>query len=336
MKKRFRWFRTHRKSTLLILLVLGLLLFNLVVFIHAWAQTHYVQGGTRTQSPLSLSVWQKAKVLVTGVRVPRPVNETDPGHWGLDFTTHRSQARDGSSLEAWHVSHPRSRGLVLLFHGYAASKDKLLPEARAFHDLGLAVFLVDFRGSGGSSGCETTIGVEEANDVAEALRFAQDRWPNQPLILFGQSMGAAAILRALALDGFQPQAIVLESPFDRLLSTVKNRFSAMGLPAFPAAHLLVFWGGVQQGNNGFRHNPVDYAAKVHCPALLLHGEVDPWVTLEEADSLFQNLGGPKRFEVFPGLGHEPFVTAQPESWKRLVSQFLWQDQAAVAHLNGKK
>ncbi len=76
----------------------------------------------------------------------------------------------------------------------------------------------------------------------------------------------------------QPAALVLESPFDALLSTVVNRFALMGLPAFPFAHLLVFWGGVQQGFNGFRHYPADYATEVRCAVLLLDGANDTRVT----------------------------------------------------------
>jgi hypothetical protein len=60
-------------------------------------------------------------------------------------------------------------------------------------------------------------------------------------------MGSAAILRAVALRGISPAALVLECPFDRLLSSVENRFAIMGLPPVPVARLLVFWGGIQHG-----------------------------------------------------------------------------------------
>src|SRR5262249_1798820 len=98
--------------------------------------------------------------------------------------------------------------------------------------LGYSTFLVDFRGSGGSGGNVTTIGVSEAEDVASAWEYARKLTPGQPVVLFGQSMGAAAVLRALSLRTAEPAAVVLECPFDRLLSTVENRFTSMGLPAF--------------------------------------------------------------------------------------------------------
>ena len=52
-------------------------------------------------------------------------------------------------------------------------------------------------------------------------------------------------------------AAVLECPFDTMLNAVRARFTAMGLPSFPGAGLMVFWGGWQHGYNAFAHNPVN-------------------------------------------------------------------------------
>jgi hypothetical protein len=41
---------------------------------------------------------------------------------------------------------------------------------------------------------------------------------------------AAAILRAVSAHELSPDALILECPFDRLLTTVQNRFAAMRLP----------------------------------------------------------------------------------------------------------
>ena len=328
MRKCFAWMWYRRKGMALLFLLLIFLLYNLVIFFHARAMTHYVSGGNKTPKPEDLSFWQKARILATGVAIPRPANAATPENFGLAFTTHPFQARDGIGLEGWFLPQTPSRGIVLVFHGYTSCKANLLPEAKAFHELGYAVFLVDFRGSGGSGGNETTIGVKEAGDVSRAMRFVQAEWPGQPIVLFGQSMGSAAILRALALDGLQPEALVIECPFDRLLSTVANQFSRMGLPAFPTAHLLVFWGGVQHGFNGFQHNPADFAREIRCPTLLLHGAKDTLVTRKQVESIFENLGGEKQLEFFPARGHESYVRSEPEPWKRLVSRFLAHSRSA--------
>jgi uncharacterized protein len=134
-------------------------------------------------------------------------------------------------------------------------------------------------------------------------------------------MGSAAILRAIAREGVTADAVIIETPFDRLINTARNRFNLMGLPAFPAAELLVFWGGVQQGFNGFEHNPVEYARSVKCPVLMMHGERDSRVTAEQARSIFDNLDGLKRFRLFD-VSHEVIAVARPEEWREQVIDFL--------------
>jgi alpha-beta hydrolase superfamily lysophospholipase len=322
MKKSCRWLWKHRKLTVSVSLLLIFLLLNLVAYLHAYAMTHFTTGGDRTNNPENLSVWQKGWVLLTGVNIPRPTNSATPESIGLAFTVHRFQSADGMDLEAWHVPQANPHGIVVAFHGYAACKSNLLPEVRAFHELGYAVLLVDFRGSGGSAGDVTTIGVTEAEDVAAAWKYARNHWPQQPVVLFGTSMGSAAILHAVAVTDVRPDALVLECPFDKLSSTVANRFASMNLPSFPFAPLLVWWGGVQHGFNGFTHNPLTYAQSVACPLLLLHGSEDVRVTKAQAQTIFEQVSGDKQFEVFEGLGHQSFVAVRAEAWKAWVSPFL--------------
>src|SRR5262249_42456363 len=132
----------------------------------------------------------------------------------------------------------------------------------------------------------------------------------------------AAVLRAVSVHALKPEALVLECPFDRLLTTVEARFDALGVPSFPAARLLVFWGGVQHGFDGFAHNPVDYAADVACPALVLHGEADRRVTVAQVQAIADRVPGRRRVVTFPGLGHQSYRAARPREWQRAVSDFL--------------
>ncbi len=256
-----------------------------------------------------------------GVSIERPCENIHPDSLDLPYEVHDYPGGAGR-LAGWHIPHDHPAGLVVLFHGYGTCKARLLPEARAFHDLGYACFLVDFRGSGDSEGDRTSIGYHEADDVERTVAYVRGHWPGEPLILFGQSMGAAAILRARAVHGIDPDVVVLECPFDRLLSTVEARFAIAGLPAFPAAQLLVFWGGVQQGFNGFAHNPVEYARRTTCPALMLHGTEDKRVSCAQIQSIYRNLAGEKHLYFFKGIGHESYVSPRPEEWKECVARFL--------------
>jgi hypothetical protein len=303
--------------------LVGFAALNVMAWYHARAMTRFVPAGRATPPADRLSFAQKAAVLVTGITMPRPANKKTPADFGLPFRAVRFAAEPGLEVEAWHVpAQGKPRCVVVLFHGYAVARDSELPETRAFHDLGCAALVVDFRGSGGSDGMETTIGFRETAEVAAAVAKARELDPGVPLVLCGRSMGAVAILRAIAAHEVQPDGILLEAVFDSLLHAVENRFRLMGAPSFPAAQLLVFWGGVRAGFSGFSHRPVDYARSVACPSLVLHGEKDPRATVEQARAVFQNLAAPTKMEVFPGVTHDPCVIADPQRWTEEAAQFL--------------
>jgi uncharacterized protein len=313
----WRW---ARRALLLLLLAFGAL--NVLAYRSARALTRFTADGPRTPPPHALSAWQKVRVVTAGPAVPKPRVRRTPADLGLPFERHVFPGAHGLPLEAWLIPHPRSRGVVALFHGHAATKSSLLGQARELRALGWSTLLVDFHGSGGSGGGETSIGYHEADDVAAAFRYAA-ALPGRPrIVLFGTSMGAVAVLRAVSVHGLRPHALVLECPFDRLISTVSHRFTMMGLPAFPAAHLLVFWGGALQGFDAFGHDPVAYAARVESPTLLMSGDRDVTVTPTEARSIHDALRGPRALKMFRGLGHESFLGRRQDEWREAVSAFL--------------
>jgi alpha-beta hydrolase superfamily lysophospholipase len=291
---------------------------------HAWRMTHFAPGAS-APNVKQMSLAGKLAALFAGISIPRPINTISPDDLSLAFSTHRFVTSDGMSLEAWLMRADRStgsRGVVILFHGYTTSKASVLGEAKVFHDLGYDALLVDMRGAGGSSGNVSTVGYLEANDVSAAVDFAKRELAPKRTILYGQSMGAVAILRAIAKNGVRPDAMILECPFDRLLTTVSHRFTMMHVPAFGLAHLLVFWGGVQQGYWGFSHNPIDYAGSVRCPALVMSGANDPWVLPDEARDVLARMRGERRFALMPGVGHEGAFPRCREQWTGAIASFL--------------
>ncbi|PZD72403.1 hypothetical protein C1752_03692 [Acaryochloris thomasi RCC1774] len=294
---------------------------NMVAFTGAYALTHSPTPGQ----------W--------GLGRPKPQSSRQPTDLGLAYTSHRIRVNKAEWIETWLIPNPQPQGTVLLFPGNHGTKGgQLLPPAQVFHDLGYSCLLVDFRGAGGSSGYKTSVGFWEAEDVALALQQAQQLNLPQPLILYGVSMGTAAILRAMAVSEapfsetgrpeviathkVQPAAIILELPFSRLTQAIRSRLSLFPLPTSPMAELLVFWGGIQQGFNGFTHDPITYAKQITAPSLILQGQQDPWTTLAEIEALQKQFRGPTQRVVFPTAGHQLLVTVDPDLWRQEIDQFL--------------
>jgi pimeloyl-ACP methyl ester carboxylesterase len=299
----------------------GFVALNVLSFNHARAMLRYSAGGPRTSKPEALAGWHKIKVLLAGVNVPRPQSDRQPSELSPQCRRLAIKCASGVTLGAWYVDSGPQSPLLILFHGYAAEKACLVQEGRAFLELGASVLLVDFRGSGESSENYTTVGFHEADDVSAVMRYIRDTLPHRQAILYGQSMGAAAILRSIHQGDVKPDAVIVEAVFDSMLNTVRNRFDSMGVPSFPSAELLVFWGGVQNRFNGFAHKPVVYAKSLTCPALFMQGAGDPRARIEDAQRVFASVLGPKQFKVFHA-GHESYAARFPSEWRTAVESFM--------------
>ena len=260
-----------------------------------------------------------------GLGVAKPVSTTLPSDRGLDYATRQIPLQGDGFLEAWFVPTPTAnpRGTVVLFPGNLGTKgSQLISPAQTFTALGYDCLLVDFQGVGGSSGNTITIGMKEAQDVVRSLQYAAELDLPTPTILYGVSMGSVAIMRAIAQEDITPDAVILELPFVHFLNAVRSRLRYHGLPAFPTAELLVFWGSVQHRVNGFRHNPIHFAPAINCPTLLIHGEQDKWTTVAEINELFANITAPKQLVVSPEAGHHQLIGVDRALWDAQVTELL--------------
>lgn len=304
-----------RFRKLLLALLAAFALLNAIVFLHAYRFTHFSYSAEpRTKSKLTTG--EKIAAFFTGVKNPRPQNHQLPNQ---SYQTLKLQSN--TTLDAWLLTTNRAKGTVILFHGYGAEKSSMLDKAYAFLNLRYNVLLVDFMGAGGSEGNQTTIGFKEAEEVNDCFAYLQSKGEDS-IFLFGTSMGAVAIMKAIADYGLKPNSIMLECPFGTMYETVCARFKMVGLPVFPLAGMLVFWGGLQNGFWGFLHNPEDYAKKITCPTLLLYGEKDDRVSRTEIDRIFRNLSGPKMLATYPLAGHENYLRKYAVEWTEDVSRFL--------------
>lgn len=290
---------------------------NIVGIFHSYKFTHFADNTIeRTKDPKELTAVEKAQTLIAGVSNPRPTNTVVPAR---EYETVILQSN--SKIECWSIKTENAKGTVIMFHGFSGKKSALLDKAEIFQELGYNTLMVDFMGSGGSEGNQTTIGYFEAEQVKTAFEYLKEKG-EENIYLFGTSMGSAAIMKAINDFGINPDGIILECPFGSMYKTVCARFEIMNAPTFPMAGLLVFWGGLQNGFWAFGHNPTVYANEIQSPTLLIYGAKDNRVSREETDEIFKNLKGPKTLKVYPEAGHNNFLIKYEREWIQDVQGFL--------------
>lgn len=305
------------KYLLRTILVIFVLL-NTIVMFHAYKFTHFYEPGEVTIKPNEAKTgWDKTKELLFGINTIKQKNIIPDS----SFKTVKITSEDNFALDAMQANVPNAKGTVAMFHGHASKKTALLKEAASFNELGYNTLLVDLRAHGNSEGNTCTIGYNEGADVKASYDYLQKNGEKN-IVLYGISLGAACITKAMNDYTITPSKIIIELPFGSLPEAVNGRVKMMGLPAQPVGTMLTFWGGVLHGFWAFNMKPSEYAKKITCPTLLNSGKNDPRATEKEIQDIYTNLAGVKKQVIFENSAHESLCTKEHEKWMVNVTEFL--------------
>jgi hypothetical protein len=295
------------------------ILLNIVVIFHAYKFTHFYNNGEiKIKAKQDKSGWDITKEMLFGINAQK--NKDGLPDSAVNALT--LYTKDSIALEAWQASVDSSKGTIIMFHGHGGTKAGNSAEAAAFRKMGYNTFQIDFRAHGNSGGNTCTIGYDEAEDVKLAYDYIKSKGEKN-IVLWGISMGAATITKAVSDYNLQPQKIILEMPFGTIKDAVKGRLKLMGLPPQPIATLLTFWGGTINGFWAFKMQPQEFAKKITCPVLLQWGANDPRVSRSEEDIIYKNLSAAnKKMVVYETAAHESLCKKENEKWEIEVQQFL--------------
>lgn len=218
-----------------------------------------------------------------------------PSDAGLDYENVRLQTPDGETLAAWYIpaapdtSGPGRDLTMLFFHGNAGNISHRVESIAFFHNLGLSVFIVDYRGFGESTGKPSVRGTIQ--DACAAWQWLTEHKgvPASRIILFGRSLGGG-VAAALAAQ-VTPKALVLESTFTSL--------HAVGETIFPWLPKFLF--------------PEEYATvgnleNLHVPLLVVHSPDDEVISFRMGREIFDRYNGPKSFLQIRGSHNQGWLS----------------------------
>lgn len=308
------------RRTGLVLLVLFILL-NIITAFQASRFTYFYNNPDKTpaRKPEEYSTGEKFEAAFFGLKLKKSVVSDHPS---VPYETIRLTNEYKQKLEGWYIPAENAKGTVILCHGHASNKSKILCETEYFHELGYNTLSFDFRAHGNSEGNICTIGFRETNDLKAAYDFVE-KGKEKNIILYGVSMGAATILKAIPEHGLKPAQVILECPFASLYDAVHGRLRSMHIPAHPIAELLTLWGSMERSMWAFGYRPSVYAKQLTMPVLLNWGAKDPRVLRHETDAIFENLGtSQKKLVVFENSVHQSYCINEKMKWQAAISGFL--------------
>ena len=214
------------------------------------------------------------------------------------------QAADGARLFGWYVEAQADRPVILWCHGNAGNVIHRLENLKLLYQLGLSVFLFDYRGYGRSQGRPSEEGLYQdalgAHDYLTRTRMIRP----ERIVLFGRSLGAA-VAGELAVQ--KPAAgLILESSFPSIGAVAKFHYG--GVPV----HWLL----------GADFTLIDRLPQLSLPKLIIHGDKDDIIPLELGRQVFEAAKPPKFFYVIPGADHNNTYQVGGAAYFRRWAEFV--------------
>ena len=198
---------------------------------------------------------------------------------------------------------------ILYFHG----NGEIVPDydytAHLYQERGLNLFVADYRGYGFSGGTPTCSAmIRDAHPIFHAfVAFLHDRGYTGPLFVMGRSLGSAPAIEVAHHYQQQLQGLIVESGF----ASTRNQFKRLGV-----SHL-------------FRDtpDPVGFAndlkiKEITIPTLIIHGEADEIIPVEEGQALYALSGAARKISLFiPYAGHNDLMVHGLEAYMGAIEAF---------------
>jgi fermentation-respiration switch protein FrsA (DUF1100 family) len=213
---------------------------------------------------------------------------------------------DRVGLHGWYfpagAQGPRPEMAVLLCHGNAGNISHRLETCRLLLELGLSVFVFDYRGYGRSQGAPSEEGTYRDGEAAYDWLRTKGFAPGQ-IVLFGESLGGAV---AVELALHRPvKGVILVSTFTSIPDVGADIF-----PWLPTRRICTV-----------RYETANKVARLKTPLLFMHSRTDTIIRYRHCEVLFAKANEPKMLWELAG-DHNDTLFVAPSQFQEGIRRFL--------------
>ncbi len=227
---------------------------------------------------------------------------SNPASAGLAYEEVYFDTPDNKRLNGWYIANSKAKFTIIFCHGNAGNISHRLGKILIFYNLGLNIFIFDYRGYGKSEGTPSESGLYEDADAAYNYLTGKRRISKDSVILYGESIGGA-----VAIDLARNKdigALITEETF----TSIKD----MSGIAYPFLPYFIF---------SSRFDALSKIKNVGCPKLIIHSIDDEIVPFRLGEKLFDAARPPKKFLKLRG-GHNTAFLESEEQFKESIKSFL--------------
>lgn len=209
---------------------------------------------------------------------------------------------DGVLLHGWYIP-TDSNTTVLYFHGNAGNISGRLQTIQLLHNLGLNIFIFDYRGYGKSEGRPSEQGTYKDARAAWNYLVSEKDIENNRIVIMGRSLGGS-VASWLAVQK-RPAATVLESTF-----TSAADLGADLYPWLPVHSIIQY-----------EYNTIENVKQIESPLFMAHSKDDEIVPFQHGKTLFEAASNPKTFVELHGP-HGSGFWETGEKYRTALQEFL--------------
>jgi alpha-beta hydrolase superfamily lysophospholipase len=199
---------------------------------------------------------------------------------------------------------------VLFFHGNGEIASDYESVGPVYNQIGLNLFVADYRGYGSSGGKPTLSNmIKDTHPIFEGFkRVLKNAGFSGRLFIMGRSLGSASAIELASHYHRELKGLIIESGF-------ANVFNLLKYLGFPLKSL-----GVDVPQTPYS---LKLIRKISLPALVMHGEYDRIVPLEEGRNLYETIGAvDKRLVIIPGVDHNTIMSGGMQQYLTALQDFV--------------
>lgn len=240
----------------------------------------------------------------------RSNDHTTPDAYGIEYDDVTFRTGDGLNLNGWFVPGKKSSPddnlhTLLWFHGNSGNINRRLDNIKMLHDrVPVNVFIFDYRQYGRSEGKITEQGTYIDSRAALAYLRSRSDVNNETIIFFGRSLGSAISVELAVKE--KCRALILETPF----TSIKE----MGKKLYPYLPFTFFL--------RTKYDTLSKIGDIKVPTLIMHGDKDELVPIEQGKILYEKANEPKEFYTIPGAMHNDTHIVGGEEYFDVIREFV--------------
>jgi alpha-beta hydrolase superfamily lysophospholipase len=216
---------------------------------------------------------------------------------------------DSSSISCRFYTGHREWPWILFFHGNGEVVSDYDEISSFYHQKKTNLVVADYRGYGASTGTSTlTHLVQDAHVIfKEAREELSRRNLRKDLWVMGRSLGSISAVELAYHHQEKIKGLIIESGFPSVLRIMSH----LGMPSRAI------------GLEKIDQECLERIKKIFLPTLIIHGDHDSLVPLENAKAIYQHLGSQdKKLLIIPSATHNDIMLVGFKDYFNAIQQFI--------------